>query len=68
VTNVVEELKGLAGEQVTKSKTVPEPTIAPPLPEVAPFISLTGQEESISSKDMQPGSPTIMMTSIGFAE
>ena len=36
--------------------------------EAAPSTSQTGQEESIDPKNMQPGSPIVMMPSVGFPE
>ena len=67
MTNVEEETKGLVGEQVIESETVLEPMTAPPQPEAAPYIT-DGSRKSIDSKDMQPGSPIVMMPSVGFSE
>jgi len=47
---------------------VPQPTTAPPQPEAAPSTSSMGQEERANQNDVQSGSPSIMMPSIGFPE
>jgi len=47
---------------------MPQRTTTPPKPEVTPSTTSMGQEERAAPKDVQSGSPSIMMPSIGFPE